>query len=213
VNPTPSPVDVFIHSSPAEWWQIFAALGPLAVLLAAVIAAIINWRTLKQRTEADALSLEQKRESDANALNQKQQADDRAEWWKRAQWSLDSSLSNNPRRAELGLEIMAVLADSGLVGDEELGIITVAWEEPLEVAQEPDRGHGARASAEVEAEADTAQYDVDAGRTAAPRPASQDLGVQIAAAKLRLVTDRRLGKETPGWVKAIAAEKAHRNAS
>ncbi len=79
------------------------------------------------------------------------------------------------------------------------------------IMQESDRGHGAHASAG--AEADTAQYDVDASRTVAPRPASKDRGVQIAAAKLRLVTDRRLGKKTPDWVRALAAEKPHRTAS
>lgn len=33
--------------------------------------------------------------------------------------------------------------------------------------------------------------------------------MQIAAAQLRLVTDRRLGKQTPEWVKQLAAEKPH----
>ena len=37
--------------------------------------------------------------------------------------------------------------------------------------------------------------------------------MQIAAAQLRLVTDRRLGKTTPEWVKQLAAEKprSHRS--
>ena len=37
--------------------------------------------------------------------------------------------------------------------------------------------------------------------------------IQIAAAQLRLVTDRRLGKKTPEWVKQLAAEKPHPRAS
>lgn len=37
--------------------------------------------------------------------------------------------------------------------------------------------------------------------------------VHIAAAQLRLVTDRRLGKQTPDWVKALAAEKPHSHAT
>lgn len=36
--------------------------------------------------------------------------------------------------------------------------------------------------------------------------AARDRGVQIAAAQLRLVTDRRLGKVTPDWIKKLAAE-------
>lgn len=44
------------------------------------------------------------------------------------------------------------------------------------------------------------------------RPSSVDhdkRAMQIAAAQLRLVTDRRLGKTTPEWVKQLAAEKPH----
>ncbi|WP_142122249.1 hypothetical protein [Arthrobacter sp. SLBN-122] len=37
--------------------------------------------------------------------------------------------------------------------------------------------------------------------------------IQIAAAQLRLVTDRRLGKQTPEWVKQLAAEKPDSPAS
>lgn len=35
------------------WWQILAALGPLAVLVAALIA----WLTLRQRSKSDTLAL------------------------------------------------------------------------------------------------------------------------------------------------------------
>jgi hypothetical protein len=165
VNPSPSPVDVFVHSD-VEWWQVLAALGPLAVLLGAVLAAVIGWNTLQQRTAADTRALAQKSEAD-----------------NRTQWALDSSLSENPRRAELGLGITAILAESELASAEELEIISVAWEDPLEVAKET------------------------------LLPTSKDRGVQVAAARLRLVTDRRLGKETPDWVKALAAEKPNRTAS
>ncbi|HET6240549.1 MAG TPA: hypothetical protein VFD99_00990 [Arthrobacter sp.] len=37
--------------------------------------------------------------------------------------------------------------------------------------------------------------------------------MQIAAAQLRLVTDRRLGKPTPKWVKDLAAEQPRSHAS
>ncbi|MGO4250311.1 hypothetical protein AB4Y87_24225 [Paenarthrobacter sp. RAF54_2] len=43
--------------------------------------------------------------------------------------------------------------------------------------------------------------------------AARDRGVQIAAAQLRLVTDRRLGKETPDWVRQLAAESPRRGVS
>ena len=53
-------------------------------------------------------------------------------------------------------------------------------------------------SAEVEA---TELFDED------------DRAMQIAAAQLRLVTDRRLGKVTPDWVKELAAEEPRSHAS
>lgn len=124
-TPSPTPLDVFVHSGPAEWWQILAALGPLAVLLGALLAAFIGWNTLRQRTAADAKALAQKRE-----------ADNRAEWWKRTQWAIDSSMSEEPDRAKLGLRVMSVLAESSLAGPEELKIITSAWVDPLEVAEQ-----------------------------------------------------------------------------
>lgn len=52
-----------------------------------------------------------------------------------------------------------------------------------------------------------ATYRIDRGA------AARDRGVQIAAAQLRLVTDRRLGKETPDWVRQLAAENPRRDVS
>lgn len=124
-GPSPTPLDVYVHSGPAEWWQILAALGPLAVVLGALLAAFVGWRTLRQRTIAD-----------ANSLAQKREADDRAEWWKRTQWAIDSSMSDEPDRATLGLRVMSILAESKLAGPEELNIIMSAWVDPLRVAEE-----------------------------------------------------------------------------
>lgn len=117
MNPTPSPIDVYIHPGPAEWWEVLGALGPLAVLLGAVLAARISWGTLRQRTAADALALAQKRE-----------ADNRAEWWKRTQWALDHVLDEDPDARALGLAALAVLARSELARPEELELLDIAWQ-------------------------------------------------------------------------------------
>ena len=130
---TPSPAP--LAPVPLEWWQNVALFSPVAVLLAAALAAVINFFILRQRTQADVKALEQKRIADESALRQKKEADSKAEWWKRAQWALDSSLSDNPDRAKLGLEIMAVLAESA-PGAEETRIITIGWEDPLAAAAE-----------------------------------------------------------------------------
>lgn len=104
-------------ATPAEWWQIVAALGPLAVLAGAVLAAFIGWRTLRQKAAADAL-----------ALKQRTRADDRAEWWKRAQWALDKALDAGEDAKALGLASLAVLARSDLAREEELELLDIAWQ-------------------------------------------------------------------------------------
>ncbi|TPV53137.1 hypothetical protein FJ661_00625 [Pseudarthrobacter phenanthrenivorans] len=125
--PTPSPLDVVVHSGPADWWVILAGLGPLAVLIAALLAFYINWRTLKQRTTADKTALDQKREADAQALLQKTEADSRAEWWRRTQWALDRALDPDEGTKALGLATLDVLARSELARTEELELFDIAW--------------------------------------------------------------------------------------
>ena len=58
--------------------------GPLAVLLGALVAGVIGWRTLKQKAEAD----------------------NRAEWWKRIQWALDAVYSGERKRGTIGLKVL-----------------------------------------------------------------------------------------------------------
>ncbi|MDP9986627.1 hypothetical protein J2S98_001784 [Arthrobacter oryzae] len=125
--PSPDPLDVVVHSGPADWWVILAGLGPLAVLIAALLAFYINWRTLKQRTAADKTALDQKREADANALQQKTEADSRAEWWRRTQWALDRALDPDEGTKALGLATLEVLARSELARTEELELFDIAW--------------------------------------------------------------------------------------
>ncbi|MDQ0731989.1 hypothetical protein [Arthrobacter sp. B1I2] len=125
--PSPGPLDVVVHSGPADWWVILAGLGPLAVLIAALLAFYINWRTLKQRTAADRTALDQKREADANALQQKTAADSRAEWWRRTQWALDRALDSDEGTKALGLATLEVLARSELARNEELELFDIAW--------------------------------------------------------------------------------------
>ncbi|MFD2362579.1 MULTISPECIES: hypothetical protein [unclassified Arthrobacter] len=115
--PSPAPLDVMVHSGPADWWVILAGLGPLAVLIAALLAFYINWRTLKQRTTADRTALEQKTE-----------ADSRAEWWRRTQWALDRALDGDEGTKALGLATLEVLARSELARTEELELFDIAWQ-------------------------------------------------------------------------------------
>ena len=78
------------------------------------------------------------------------------------------------------------------------------------ITQDSDRGHDTASAAETKAAhaADTA-----AEPKTRHRAASYDRGVQIAAARLRLITDSQLGLETPDWVKELAAGKPRSRAS
>lgn len=99
---------------PPEWWQIVGALSPFAVLLAAIIAAIIGLRQIKQKRESD----------------------NRAEWWKRTQWALDAVHSGDDKRGTVGLKVLTVLAESDLAGKGELDVLSAAWENPLDEAEQ-----------------------------------------------------------------------------
>ncbi len=167
MNPSPSPLPVTVVAPPAEWWQILGALSPLAVLVAAIVAALVGLLSLRQKARAD----------------------NRSEWWRRAQWALDASLSRSRSEAEMGQKAIEILGQSELASREELALLKVGTEDELLAAA---------AASETRALAPS------------QRPATvsaEDRKVQIAAAKARVVLDRRLGEDTPGWIIALSAEK------
>jgi flagellar biogenesis protein FliO len=167
VNPIPSPIPVTVVAAPAEWWQILGALSPLAVLVAAIVAATVGLLSLRQKARAD----------------------NRSEWWRRAQWALDASLSRSRSEAEMGQKAIEILGHSELASREELALLKVGTEDELLAAAGASETHALAPS---------------------QRPAavsSQDRKVQIAAAKARVTLDKRLGEDTPGWIVALSAEK------
>lgn len=208
MTPTPAPLEVILRSGPSSGWDILAALGPLAVLLGAIIAAVIGWETLKQRRAAD-----------AKALAQKRRADDRSEWWRRTQWALDRAVDATPATKALGLAALEVLARSELAHQEELELFDIAWKSvtdttavaaggplqdrpsaPPRLTWDTDAGHGDPGSG-------------NAGHT--PRHSSaahtiQQSGQQrliaIAASRLRVTLDGRLERPTPSSIQALAKE-------
>jgi hypothetical protein len=111
-SPSPAPIPVTVVAAPAELWQVIGALSPFAVLAAAIIAAIVGFRQIKQKREAD----------------------NRAEWWKRTQWALDAAYSGDDRRRAIGLKVLTVLAGSDLAGSGELDVLEAASEDPLDEA-------------------------------------------------------------------------------
>jgi hypothetical protein len=148
-TPSPTPIEVFVHTGPAEWWQILAALGPLAVLLGALVAGVIGWRTLKQKAEAD----------------------NRAEWWNRTQWALDAVYSGDKKRGTIGLKVLKVLGESELAGEGELAVLEAASEKPLDQAA---LARAARATAEAQSSSAAPVRLTPSGATVDGEPASGD---------------------------------------
>jgi GAF domain-containing protein len=126
----PEPIVVEVVSDAPQWWEIVGALAPLAVLLAAVLAAVTAFATLRQRATADRAALEQKR-----------RADDRAEWWRRTQWAIDAATSLDPIRQEAGVEALLQLSYSDLATEEDRLILDAIWvSNPVANPEDPDAG-------------------------------------------------------------------------
>ena len=202
MNPTPppGPLEVVVHSGPADLWVILAGLGPLAVLIAALLAFYINWRTLAQRTSADRTALDQKRDADEQALRQKTEADSRAEWWRRTQWALDRALDQDEGTKALGLATLNVLAGSELARTEELELFDAAWEY-VPGADDGDRTVSVGSPGHKGVQTRPGAASAPDGKVT---PAEQR--VKVAAARLRVTLDERLGRVTPPQATALAKE-------
>ena len=142
MQPTSPPVPPALPET-TSWWEVVAALGPLAVLLAGALTFFIGWKTLEQRRKAD----------------------QRSEWWARAQWAIEASLSDDPRRQETGLGVLDLLAQSDLAGAEEAAIISIAWARPLTAVMDSNSDMGQNGS--ITSAPGTEEADDDNSSTAA----------------------------------------------
>lgn len=100
-----SSIDVVIHAEPAEWWQVVAALTPLAALLILVFVVL----TLCRSTTAPAAGSER-----------------RAEWWSRAEWAMNMALDDKPERRKVGLAVLDQLSTDRSVRKEDAQIVDQA---------------------------------------------------------------------------------------
>jgi len=120
-------------------------------------------------------------------LRQKAVADDRAEWWKRTQWALDRALDEDGDSKALGLAALDVLARSELARNEELELLDIAWESVNGAVE--STGNGQHVAAQVTGPAALSHHRV-----------------RVAAARLRVRLDDRLGRTTPPGTAALAKE-------
>lgn len=91
------------QSDPALFDSL-SKLGPVATGAAAIVALIIGIATVRQRNRAD----------------------QRDQWWKRAQWALELTLSDDSVKVARGYEVLEYLADSELAGDDEQALLAAA---------------------------------------------------------------------------------------
>lgn len=161
---------------------------------------------------------------------------------RRRRRALDAVYSGNKKRGTVRLKVLQVLGESDLAGPGGLAVLEAAWEKPLSKAEErfvatwsePTRTAASRAGVDGGPRACDNEENVQSGApeggprrgrqptrpaTAPTRPPppetvdEDELAMEIATAQLRLITDRRLGKVTPDWVKTLAAAKPSRHAS
>lgn len=120
-------------------------------------------------------------------LRQKAVADDRAEWWKRTQWALDRALDEDGDSKALGLAALDVLARSELARNEELELLDIAWESVNGAGESTVNGQ--HVAAQITGPAALSHHRV-----------------RVAAARLRVRLDDRLGRTTPPGTAALAKE-------
>lgn len=87
-------VDVVIHTDPSPWWQIVAAVGPIIIILIIefVLIAVLVLRSFGGRRGGF-------------QAGQGSEVD-----WEHLRWALDLSVSNDPRRARMGLHTLDALS-------------------------------------------------------------------------------------------------------
>ncbi|WP_456826184.1 hypothetical protein [Cellulomonas sp. P5_E12] len=129
-------------------------------------------------------------------VRQRTGADARAQWWARVQWAVDLAFDDDDTKRSVGLEALALLASSPLASADDDAFLAGLSLDVLQALE--DRGA-----------ADHAEF-VAADGTAPVRPsaASPALAVNrsdVAAARLRVVTDRGRGETTPAWIARLAA--------
>jgi hypothetical protein len=103
-----SRIDVVIHAEPAEWWQIVAALTPLAALGVLLVFVVVTLPPAVERpTRAAGPEV-------------------RAEWWSRAEWAMDMALDDKPERRKVGLAVLGQLSADRFAGKEDAEIVAQA---------------------------------------------------------------------------------------
>lgn len=88
------------------WWVPWTAWGSYAALVVAAAAIVMGLVTQKQKRKADAKS----------------------EWWRRAQWALEATTSDDGTMYAYGTGMLDILATSDLADKEDKGLLDAVWQ-------------------------------------------------------------------------------------
>lgn len=193
-----------VESSPV-WLQWVAALSPAATFLVALLAAAVAWRTLGQRTLADA----------------------RSHWWDRTRWAVERAQSPQPLVRDVGILTLALQATSSLARDEEIALLDAIWE-PIVGPSAQDVARDRESALEYDVLQHGRTKGVPTMSVSSSPPSANESAMrgtvverinssgsnrvpvtttEVAAAKLRVAADKRLGRTTPLWVRKLAEAK------
>jgi hypothetical protein len=168
------------------------ALSGYATLATAVVAAVVGLGTLQERSRSDR----------------------RDQWWQRVQWALDRALDGQDQDvATAGISMLEVLARSPHTDADDARMLEAAWEPVLERTRRRREAGGVltfrvgpagerpMTGRRQEPEHETPQPGAPERRDGVV-PVSR---LEVAAARLRIVTDAKQGKASPEWVERLAA--------
>ena len=156
------------------WYVVVAALGPLVAAIGAIGALIVGILTVRQRTGSDA----------------------RAQWWARVQWAVDLTFESDEAKRSIGFDALALLASSPLAGPDDDAFLAGLSLDVLEAVQERE--------AVDDVDFVPADEDPTTVRPSTARPVATVSRSEVAAARLRVVTDRGRGRSTPPWIVRLA---------
>ena len=160
--------------SDEPWYVVVATLGPLVAAFGAIGALIVGILTVRQRTAADS----------------------RSQWWARVQWAVGLAFEPDESKRAVGFDALALLASSPLAGPDDDAFLAGLSLDVLDAAQE--RGAG------DDADFLPADDDRTPVRPSSARPLLRVSRSEVAAARLRVVTDRGRARTTPSWITRLA---------
>lgn len=167
----------------AEWWEKVGALGPVLLFIAALIAAGIAWKNLQEHRRSEA----------------------RSEWWRRTQWALSATVSENTAMMSYGTQILDELAKSEFADEQDERILEAVWS-VTDTGLEEDRVDNffeALDERDDLSEEEKAEFTIDDSSPLPPEPPSptprQGIVAQLLSRRIRALDDSQDERDTQGY--------------